>query len=108
MCGNHAHVNRTGLGPGLITVLTFLYGAVAMGCFTTGLIFLHYWRESRTRLFIYFAAAFWIFAVNYLVLALMPAADERRPYVYAIRLIGFLTILWGIIQNNRTPSPRAQ
>lgn len=83
---------------------TFLYGATAMGCFVAGLFFLRFWRQSRDTLFVSFAVAFWLFALNYSVLGLVPLATERRPFVFLLRLAGFITILWGIVQKNRVLS----
>ena len=51
--------------------------------------FARFWRESADRLFVCLAAAFWIFAVNYAVLGMLPLADERRAYAFALRLVGF-------------------
>lgn len=83
---------------------TFLYGATAMGCFIAGLFFLRFWRQSRDALFVSFAVAFWVFALNYGMLGLVPLATERRPYVFLLRLAGFITILCGIVQKNRVLS----
>ncbi len=80
----------------------FFDGAVTMGCVVAGLLFLRFWRESRDTLFVYFAVAFWMFAISYAVLGLVPPADEKRPYVFLIRLIGFGAILWGVARKNRS------
>jgi len=81
-------------------MLTFLNGVVAMGCFVAGLFFLKFWRSSRDRLFLTFGVAFWIFCVNYGVLGLAAFADEQRPYVFLLRLVGFVAILWGVVEKN--------
>jgi Family of unknown function (DUF5985) len=83
----------------------FLNGAAAMGCLVAALLFLRFWRDSHERLFFFFSVAFWIFAVNYGVLGLVPLAQERRWYVFMLRLVGFLAILWGIVQKNRQTTP---
>jgi Family of unknown function (DUF5985) len=80
----------------------FFDGAIAFGYAVAGLFFLRFWRDSREALFGYFAVAFWMFAINYAVLGLIPLADEKRPYVFVIRLIGFAAILWGIAAKNRS------
>ena len=41
-------------------MLTFLWGASALGCWVIGLFFLRFWRNTRDRLFAFFAAAFWV------------------------------------------------
>ena len=67
----------------------FLDGAIAMGCLIAGLFFLRFWRDSRDGLFLNFALAFWIFAINYGVLGLVPFAHEKRPYVLPAPTRGF-------------------
>ena len=78
----------------------FLNGAVAMGCVVAALFFLRFWRDADDSLFLTFAIAFGTFAVNHAVLGLVPFADETRPYVFLLRLVGFLAILWGIVRKN--------
>lgn len=82
-------------------MVVFLYGVSAMGCAIIGLFFLRFWRQSRDRLFLLFALAFWILAVDRVVLGSMFVADEMRPYVYIIRLCAFSLILYGIADKNR-------
>ena len=81
-------------------MITFFQGAAAMGCATACLFFLRFWRDSRDRLLLAFSAAFCCLAINYAVLGLVPLADERRPYVFLLRLAAFLIILAGIAEKN--------
>ena len=55
----------------------FLMGAIAMGFATAGLFFLRYWRESRDRLFAWFAVAFFVLAFNR-ALPVLPAPEPRN------------------------------
>jgi hypothetical protein len=55
-----------------------------------GVLFLRFWRETLDRLFAWFAIAFWMFTVNFLLLALVSATDETRLDAYLPRLAGFL------------------
>lgn len=79
----------------------FLNGATAMACLGIGAFFVRFWRESGDRLFGCLTAAFWVFAVNYAVLGVLPLADERRAYAFALRLVGFVAILVGIVLKDR-------
>ncbi len=81
---------------------TFLQGALAMGALTAGLFFFRSWRQTRDRLFALFAAAFWVFSVNWLTLALAKPEEEARPYFFLVRLLGFGLILIAIVDKNRT------
>ena len=80
---------------------TFLYGASAMGCAVIGLFFLRFWRESQDRLFLLFALAFWILAIDRIVLGTLSFATEWRVYVFLLRLVAFCLILYGIVDKNR-------
>ena len=82
-------------------MVSFLNGAAAMACLAIGGHFARFWRESRDRLFLCLAAAFWIFTINYTVLGVLPLADERRAYAYVLRLVGFVAILIGILLKDR-------
>jgi hypothetical protein len=79
----------------------FFYGAATMGSLVAGLFFLRYWRETLDRLFLMFALAFFIFAVNYTVLGTADDASEWRVPVFSLRLLGFLLIIYAIVQKNR-------
>jgi hypothetical protein len=83
-------------------------GALVMACIACALFFLRFWKASRDRLFAYFSLAFLVMACNWLVLTLVDVDNERRHYVYFIRLVSFLIILYAIWDKNRagrgTPS----
>jgi Family of unknown function (DUF5985) len=82
-------------------MITFLWGATAMGCWAVGLIFFRSWRLTDDRFFAIFGAAFWIIAAHWVALALVGAVDETRHYFYAVRLLGFLLVLLAIADKNR-------
>jgi hypothetical protein len=76
--------------------VNFLSGAIAMGFAIAGLFFLRFWRDSRDRLFAWFAGAFFLLALQgSLTMATM------APPVYVLRLIAFVLILWAILEKNR-------
>jgi hypothetical protein len=82
-------------------MVTFLYGAAAMGCAIIGLFFFRFWRESLDRLFLMFAFAFWMLAADRAVLGVLSFATEWREYVFLMRLLAFCLILYGIVDKNR-------
>ena len=86
-----------------MSALSFLHGTIAMACFVIGLVFLKYWRLSRDRFFIWFAAAFWVFMVGWLLKLAGPDYEEHTHYLYLPRLAGFLMILLAILLKNRRP-----
>lgn len=77
-----------------------LLGAIAMASFVAGLFFLRFWKSTQDRFFLFFAVAFWIEAVNRVILALVEW-PENVPTVYLIRLIAFGLILFAIADKNR-------
>jgi hypothetical protein len=83
------------------TLNAFLQGACTLACWAIGLFFLRFWRVSRDRLFLFFLAAFWAFAVNWLGLVLVEATDETRHWFYVVRLAAFALIAVGIVDKNR-------
>ena len=78
-------------------------GAITMGYVVVGLFFLRFWRETRDRLFLIFAVAFWILGGQRLALVLTPHMVETGTGVYLVRLFAFLLILAAIIDKNRAP-----
>jgi hypothetical protein len=84
-----------------MTVVPFIQGAVAMGSACIALFFAKFWRQSSDRLFLYFAAAFGILAVDYLMLGLFSSVTEWRVPVFTVRVAAFLVILFGIYDKNR-------
>jgi hypothetical protein len=52
-------------------------------------------------LFLSFALAFWMLAAAPTVLSVVSFATEWRVYVFALRLLAFCTIPYGIAEKNR-------
>jgi len=89
-------------------IAPFLMGAIAMGFATAGLFFLRYWRQSRDRLFAWFAVAFFVLAFNRALLVHLHADRETTLVPYLVRLLAFLIFLAAILDKNLRPSgPRA-
>ena len=63
-------------------------GAIAMGFGIAGLFFLRFWRETRDRLFFFFAIAFFILAASRIGVALTTPGATPGEYLYWIRLAG--------------------
>lgn len=75
-----------------------LAGAVAMGYFLGALFFLRFWRDTRDGLFIGFALAFALLALNQILAYGIP--DENRAYIYLLRVLAFTIILIAIVRKN--------
>jgi hypothetical protein len=83
----------------------FWLGVNAMGAAVIGLYFLRFWTQTRDRLFLCFALAFWVLGCNWLALGLVDR-DEPQTALYAVRLLAFGLILFGIWDKNRKESAR--
>ncbi len=80
---------------------TLLLGANAMAAAIAALFFLRFWRDTRDRFFLFFAAAFFIDAANRVGLAIDQYSEETEPVYYLVRLLSFSLILAGIAYKNR-------
>ncbi len=78
-------------------MMQFFSGVLVTGYAVAGLFFLRFWRQSRDRLFGFFASAFFLLALQRILIA----TSEPTTAVYAVRLLAFVLILWAIIDKNR-------
>ena len=79
----------------------FLSGGVFVACLAIALLFLRIHRKSPDRLFVYFAIAFTVLAVERVLLAVVSRSTEYAPYVYVVRLIAYVFIIVAIVDKNR-------
>lgn len=77
----------------------FVAGLLTMGYLVVALYFLRFWKRSAERLFVFFALAFALLAVQRLGLTLMTSIDS--DWLYGLRLLAFVLLLVGIIEKNR-------
>jgi Ca2+/Na+ antiporter len=86
-----------------MTLDVFLGGCIFTMCLGIGLFQLRFWVRTRDRLFLGFALAFFLLAVNRIALTLTTTTDvnEGRLSLYVIRLVAFVIILLSIIDKNR-------
>jgi hypothetical protein len=78
----------------------FLNGVAAMGFAIAGMFFLRFWKRTQDRLFISFTIAFWLMAFNQTALTILEQDDETRTWVYVLRVIAFVIILFAILDKN--------
>ncbi|MES2304272.1 MAG: DUF5985 family protein [Gemmatimonadota bacterium] len=80
--------------------IAFLAGAVTTTYIIAGVFFLKFWRRTRDRLFLSFAGAFLLLALNQALADLIEVDDPRRGLAYLLRVVGFLLILYAIAEKN--------
>jgi len=83
--------------------MQFIAGAITMGHAVGGLFFLRFWARTRDRLFLSFAAAFWLMALNQALLILSTNPREEQVWIYLIRLAAFIMIIFAILRKNIGP-----
>ena len=79
----------------------FLWGVLAMAALVAALLFLRFWKLDADRLFLFFATAFAMLALNWIVLGVANPDHETVFYVYLLRLAAFVLIIVGIVDRNR-------
>lgn len=86
-------------------MVEFMNGITVALCAVAGLIFLKFWFGARDRLFLMFAVAFWILAIDRTALTILPyfiaRTTERDTVIYLVRLLAFIVLLIAIIDKNR-------
>jgi hypothetical protein len=83
-------------------VQAFLSGALCVAFAAIGMFFFRFWKTAHDRFFAIFAAAFWVLALERVILLVVGPEHEMRPFVYVVRLVAFLIIIAAIIDKNRT------
>lgn len=81
-------------------MIEFMSGALTLGFLVAALFFLRFWRKTSDRLFLAFAVAFVLLALNQALAQWIGAADERVGYTYLLRVLGFVLILAAIVDKN--------
>jgi hypothetical protein len=82
------------------SVAAFLGGLTAMLFIVIGVYFVKFWHRTRDPLFIAFAIAFWLLALNQSLLAMNVVPSEERGWTYLLRVAAFLFIAIAIVRKN--------
>jgi hypothetical protein len=79
----------------------FLLGVIVMSEVVAAAYFFKFWRQTRDRLFLAFAAAFLIEVVNRGSILFIDDPAAGNPVIYTVRLLSYLLILAAIADKNR-------
>lgn len=82
------------------TLIAYLGGAVTLGYLVAATFFLRFWGKTSDRLFLAFAVAFVLLALNQGIAMFLDAGDERSAFAYGLRVLGFILILAAIVDKN--------
>jgi hypothetical protein len=78
----------------------FLAGMTTAGYGIAGLFFLKFWHRSKDVLFIAFSIAFWLLALNQILLTASDIPGDERSWIYLLRLGAFGLIGVAILHKN--------
>jgi hypothetical protein len=85
----------------------FVGGLLTMGYVVLGVFFLKFWKRTRDPLFVMFACAFWLMAVNGFAVTVSNGYELDVVWSYLLRLLAFVLIIIAIVRKNtetKTPS----
>lgn len=90
-----------------VAARTWMQGAIAMGYFVVALFFVSFWVETRARLFLFFTCGFLTLTIHRTIFALTFGDPVWDQFSFALRLIGYLIILAGILDRRYSTSRHA-
>ena len=83
-----------------MTDLDFVSGAIAMGFLVCSAFFLRAWGRTKDMLFLIFALAFILLALNQGLATLLGLPIEERSWLYLLRLAAFSMVIIAIVRKN--------
>lgn len=78
----------------------FFSGFLGASFLVCALFFLRFWRRTEDGLFLAFAFAFLLLALQQFLTVFLGLPEEERGWIYVLRLIAFLAIIAAIIRKN--------
>jgi len=79
----------------------FISGLLASGYAVAALFFAKFWHRTGDRLFAFFSASFALLFIQRLLLAWAASGDFEAGWLYVLRLLAFVLILFAIVDKNR-------
>jgi len=84
-----------------------LAGALVFSYLVAAAHFLRFYRRTRDRLFLNFALAFTLFALDQLAISMPQLVDYTNGYEYLLRICGFALIIIAIVDKNVSAGGRS-
>jgi hypothetical protein len=75
-------------------------GAIAMGFLVCAVFFIRFWTLNKDSLFLVFAIAFFLLALNQSLGSILGLPLEERSWLYLLRLAAFSMIIIAIVRKN--------
>jgi hypothetical protein len=83
-----------------VALTHYLAGMIAMGFAVGVCFFLKFYARTRDGLFLAFAAAFALMALNQTLVALLGVPKEEQNSIYLLRLAAFVLIIVAVLHKN--------
>lgn len=81
----------------------FYSGFLCAGFLVCVLFFYRFWRRAGDELFLAFAFAFLMLALQQVLVVFLDAPEDDRAWIYSLRLLAFVTLIVAIIRKNMRP-----
>lgn len=81
-------------------MMVFFHGMVTMGFIIAGLFFLRFWRRTKEGLFVVFALAFWLLALNQIFIAAGGSENPLLSWEFLPSLGAFGLLILAILIKN--------
>lgn len=78
----------------------YLLGVLTTMFLTAAMFFLRFWRQTRDRFFLSFAASFAVEGLSRVALLFVERPSQPHPALYVVRMLASLLIVWAILQKN--------
>lgn len=78
----------------------FLCGMITACNWIAATVFFRFWRQTRDRLFLFFAFAFIVFGFSRVPRAFLDPASPWAIYSFIVRFIAYASILAAIVDKN--------
>ena len=88
----------------VMLVKSLLLGAIALGFAVAGLFFLRFWHVTHDRLFLYFSVAFFLQALDRVLIGISTDSTDENAAIYLIRLVAYGLIIFAIVDKNHNKS----
>ena len=89
-----------------VAAMALISGALACGYFVAGLFFLRFWTRTGERLFLAFAVAFAMMALNQIAPIVLGVARDDQAGLYLLRLAAFVIIILAVVSKNLGPGQK--
>jgi hypothetical protein len=81
-------------------MIVFVHGMITMGFIIAGLFFLRFWRRTKDGLFVVFAFAFWLLALNQALISIPGSSRASQSWEFLPSLGAFGLLILAILIKN--------